>query len=162
MKNNFSQKILNAIVNLGISITFILLLATPLITTAFFKSQFSLLEHNLVINVVVCIYLCAIPYVIALFKLKKLCILIKKNNAFFMDSVKSLKVISICSFSEIIIFSGCITYLKHSVEFFQYIVLGGPIVIVTFISLIIGFLCLVLSQLFEIAIKIKDENDKTI
>ena len=162
MKNNFSQKSLNAIVNLGICITFILLLATPLITTAFFKSQFSLLESNLVINVVVCIYLFSIPYVIALFKLKKLCILIKKNHPFSMDSIKSLKVISICSFSEIIIFTGCITYLKHSVDFFKYAIIGGPIIIVTFISLIIGFLFLVLCQLFEIVIKIKDENDKTI
>lgn len=162
MKNNFSQKSLNAIVNLGICITFILLLATPLITTAFFKSQFSLLESNLVINVVVCIYLFSIPYVIALFKLKKLCILIKKNNPFSMDSIKSLKVISICSFSEIIIFTGCITYLKHSVDFFKYTIIGGPIIIVTFISLIIGFLFLVLCQLFEIVIKIKEENDKTI
>ncbi|MBU3088098.1 DUF2975 domain-containing protein [Clostridium gasigenes] len=162
MKNNFSQKSLNAIVNLGICITFILLLATPLITTAFFKSQFSLLESNLVINVVVCIYLFSIPYVIALFKLKKLCILIKKNQPFSMDSIKSLKVISICSFSEIIIFTGCITYLKHSVDFFKCAIIGGPIIIVTFISLIIGFLFLVLCQLFEIVIKIKDENDKTI
>ena len=162
MKNNFIQKTLNMIVILGISITCILLLGTPFITAAFFKSQFSILDHNLVINFVVCIYLCAIPYVIALFKLKKLCSLVVKNNPFSIDSVKSLKIISICSFSEIIIFIGCVTYLKHSLEFFEYAVFGGPIIVVIFISVTIGFLCLVLSQLFEIAIKIKDENDKTI
>lgn len=162
MKNNSSSKILNMVVTFGISITCILLLGTPLITTAFFKSQFSLLDNGLVISVTICIYLCAIPYVISLFKLKKLSSLVIKNNPFSIESVKSLKVISICSFSEIIIFIGCVKYLEHSVEFFKYIVLGGPIIVVSFICVTIGFLCLVLSQLFEIAIQIKEENDKTI
>ncbi len=79
-----------------------------------------------------------------------------------METVKSLKVISICSFSEIIIFVESVNYLKHSVEFFKYTVWGAPILALTIICLTIGFLCLVLSQLFEIAIEIKYENDKTI
>ncbi|CAH2215408.1 DUF2975 domain-containing protein [Tepidibacter aestuarii] len=162
MKNNFNSKILNMIVILGISITCILLLGTGFITTAFFKSQFSLIDHSLVISVTICIYLCAIPYIIALFGLKRLCSLVVKNNPFSMQIVKSLKVISICSFSEIIIFIGCVNYLKHSVEFFKYTVWGAPIIALTIICLTIGFLCLVLSQLFKIAIKIKEENDKTI
>ncbi len=162
MKTNFNPKILNLIVVLGISLTCILLLGTPLITTAFLKSQFSLLDHNLVMIFTICIYLCAIPYVIALFKLKKLCALVVKNNPFSIESVKSLKVISICSFSEILIFIGCTKYLDYSVERFKNIPLGFPIIILTVICLTIGFLCLVLSQLFEIAINIKDENDKTI
>lgn len=162
MKNNLNPKILNMVVTLGIAITCILLLGTPLITTAFFKSQFFLLDHSLVMIVTTCIYLCAIPYVISLFKLKKLSNLVVKNNPFSIESVKSLKVISICSFSEIIIFIICLKYLKHSVEFFKYTVLGGPIIVVAFICITIGFSCLVLSELFNIAIKIKEENDKTI
>jgi len=162
MKNNSSPKILNIIVTLGISITCVLLLGTPLIITAFFKSQISQLDHNLIMAVTICIYLCAVPYVISLFKLRKLCKLVVKNNPFSIESVISLKVISICSFSEIIIFIGCLKYLEHSIEFFKYIVLGVPIIIVTFICVTIGLLCVVLSQLFEKAIKIKEENDKTI
>lgn len=162
MKNNFNPKILNTVVTIGISITLILLLATPFITTAFFKSQFSLLDNRLVTVVAACVYLCATPYVIALFKLKKLSSLVLKNNPFSIESVDSLKVISICSFSEIIIFIACTKYLTHSVEFFKYTVLGGPIIVVTFICVTIGFFCLVLSELFNIAIKIKEENDKTI
>ncbi len=162
MKNNSNPKILSMILTLGISITCILILGTPLIATAFFKSQFALLDHSLVTVVTTCIYLCAVPYVISLLKLKKLCSLVVKNNPFSIESVKSLNVISICSFSEIIIFIGCVKYLEHSVEFFKYIIFGGPIIVVTFICVTIGFLCLVLSQLFEIAIQIKEENDKTI
>lgn len=162
MKSSFSPKMLNTIATLGIIITCILLLGIPLITTAFFKSQFFLLDHNLVMTVTVCIYLCAIPYVIALFKLRKLSGLVVKNNPFSRESVESLKVIAICAFSEIIIFIGCLNYLKYFVEFFKYIVPGGPIILVTFICALIGFLCLVLSQLFETAIEIKEENEWTI
>lgn len=162
MKNNFNPKILNTVVTIGISITLILLLATPFITTAFFKSQFSLLDSRLVTAVAACVYLCATPYVIALFKLKNLSSLVLKNNPFSIESVDSLKVISICSFSEIIIFIACTKYLTNSVEFFKYTILGGPIIVVTFICVTIGFFCIVLSELFNIAIKIKEENDKTI
>ena len=35
-------------------------------------------------------------------------------------------------------------------------------IIVSFVSLAIGFLSLVLSKLFDMAIEIKEENDKTI
>jgi len=162
MKKISFPKVLHMIVILGITLTCIVLLGTGALVTAFFKSQFSLLDGKLVMIVTTCVYLCAIPYVIALFKLKKLSSLVVKNNPFSKESVKSLKVISICAFSEIIIFIGCTSYLKHSVEFFKYIVLGGPYIVLTFLCLTIGLLCLVLSQLFEIAIEIKEENDKTI
>ena len=53
-------------------------------------------------------------------------------------------------------------YLDYSIEGFNNIPLGFPIVALTIICMTIGLLCLVLSQLFEIAIEIKEENDKTI
>ncbi|MGB3368810.1 MAG: DUF2975 domain-containing protein [Acidaminobacteraceae bacterium] len=162
MNSKSVSKILNILVILAIVITSSLILMTPFIVAAFFKSQFSLLDNKLVIKVTIFIYLSAIPYLIALVKLKKLSSLIVNNNPFSIESVKSLKMISICSFSEIIIFATYINYLKQTTDFFSYIVLGGPIILVTFICVTIGFLCLVLSQLFEIAIEIKEENDKTI
>lgn len=162
MKTNFNPKILNIIVILGISITCILVFGTPFIVAAFLKSQFSILDHDLVTTISAYLYLLEAPYVIALFKLKKLCSLVVKNNPFSIETVKSLKAISICAFSELIIFIGCEKYLDYSVEGFKNIPLGFPIVALTIICLTIGFLCVVLSQLFEIAIEIKDENDKTI
>ncbi|MEJ8554212.1 DUF2975 domain-containing protein [Tepidibacter sp. Z1-5] len=162
MKNNFSPKILNIIVTLGVSITCILFLGTPPIVTAFLKSQFSLLDHGLVMTISSYLYLLEAPYVIALFKLKKLSSLVVKNNPFSIESVKSLKVISICSFSELILVIGCKAYLTHSVKDFNNIPLAFPMLALTVVCLTIGFLCLVLSQLFEIAIEIKEENDKTI
>lgn len=162
VKKKFIPKILNTIVVLGISITCILILANPLIITAFLKSQYSLLNHEIVITISTCIYFLGVPYIIALFKLKKLCGLVVKNNPFSIESVKSLKIISMCSFSELLIIIGCEKYLDYSVKGFKNIPLGFPIAALTIICLTIGFLCIVLSQLFEMAIKIKEENDETI
>lgn len=162
MEKSLNYKILNCLVFLGLFITILMLFATPLVTTAFLKSRFSLIDTNLVIKISICIYICAVPYVMAIFNLKKICKLIAENNAFSLNIVDHLKVISFCSFSEIIIFIIGATYVKHSTVFFKNALLFGPIFIVTFIGLTIGFLFLVLSQLFKIFIEIKDENDKTI
>ncbi|WP_346930173.1 DUF2975 domain-containing protein [Clostridium sp.] len=162
MKKSLNYRILNFLVFLGLFITILMLFATPLITTAFLKSRFSLLDTNLVIKISICIYLCAIPYMIAIFNLKKICKLVTENNVFSLKIVNYLKVISFCSFSEIIIFIISATYLKHSTVFLNNALLLGPIFIVIFIGVTIGFLFLVLSQLFKIFIEIKDENDKTI
>ncbi|SHK05645.1 Protein of unknown function [Clostridium amylolyticum] len=162
MRKNFIPKILNAIVILGISITCILYLINPLIVKDFLKSRYSISDYRMVITISTCIYLLGVPYIIALFKLRELCGLVVKNNPFSIESVKSLKVISMCCFSELIFIIGCEKYLDYSMEGFKYIPTGLPIAALTIICLTIGLLCIVLSQLFEIAIKIKEENDETI
>ncbi|MEI5907943.1 DUF2975 domain-containing protein [Bacillus spongiae] len=154
--------ILNFTLVMGILITLMLLLGTPLILTAFFKSQYQLLDQNLVWIVTICIYLCAAPYVLSLFKLRKIAGLVVKRKPFSNENVKALKVIAVSSFSEIVIFIGCVSYLKLSVNFFKDVLLAGPLLIVIFICVTIGLLCLVLAQLLEVAINIKEENDKTI
>lgn len=162
MKKLTSPAALKLILMFGIIITLILLIGTPMIVTAFFKSQYGLLDQALMLSVSACIYICAVPYVISLFKLKKLANLVVENTPFSSESVKSLKVIAICSFSEVILFITCVSSLKYSVAFFQYTVFGGPIIVVTFICITIGLLCSVLARLFEVAIEIKTENDQTI
>jgi len=162
MEKSLNYKILNFLVFLALFIAILMLFAAPLITATFLKSRFSLLNTNLVIKVSICIYICAVPYFIAIFNLNKICKLVAENNAFSLDIANYLKVISFCSFSEIIIFIIGATYVKHSTVFFKNALLLGPIFIVTFIGLAIGVLFLVISQLFKIFIEIKDENDKTI
>nr|WP_246579358.1 DUF2975 domain-containing protein [Alkaliphilus flagellatus] len=153
---------LNIIVTLGITLTLLALLATPLVLTAFFKSALSVLNQDLVMTITICIYICAAPYMIALFNLKKLSKLVVKNNPFSPDTAKSLKIISLCAFSEILLFNGCSIYLMYYHDIFLYALSIIPMILVTFISLAIGFLSLTLSHLFDQATRIKDENDKTI
>lgn len=149
MEKTINAKILNILVTLGIILTLLGLIATPLITTAFFKS--ALLQPNspLIIVIVACIYLCSVPYVIALIKLRKICNLIGENDLFSIDATKSLRIISICAFSEIILFDGCAIYLLCIYDVFLYALSIMPIILVTFISLVIGFIALSSAQFLE-------------
>ncbi|HAK42842.1 MAG TPA: DUF2975 domain-containing protein [Clostridium sp.] len=149
MEKTIGSKILNILVVLGILLTLLGLLGTPLITTAFFKSAFSQPNSPLIIVIVSCIYLCAIPYIIALLKLKKLCKLIGENDLFSIDATKSLRTISICAFSEIILFNGCSAYLIYVHDMFLYALSIVSMIIITFISLVIGFLALVSAHFLE-------------
>jgi len=162
MRKKISPQIINMLVIVGIALTLLVLLATPLVLTAFLKSAFSILDQGLVTAITSCIYLCAVPYLIALFQLKKICSIIVRNNPFTFDAAKALKIISICAFSEIVLFIGCSIYLVYAHDMFLYAMTIIPMIIVTFISLAIGFLSLTLSQLFEQATRMKEENDQTI
>ena len=73
MKKDYSSNILNSIVVIGIILTLIALLAMPLILTAMLKSGLGIVGSSLPMNISIVIYICAAPYVIALFILKKLC-----------------------------------------------------------------------------------------
>ncbi|MDZ4993822.1 DUF2975 domain-containing protein [Clostridium perfringens] len=162
MKSNITSKILDYVVAIGIILTILLLIGTPLLLAALFKSHFSMIDSRLIWTVTICIYICAIPYVLALFKVKTICHLIKKENPFSFKIVKSLQVICICSFTEIITFSLTSIYLKYSIDFFEKTIIVLPILIISFICVTIGLLCMVLAKLFERFIEIKEENDKTI
>ena len=162
MKKDFSSKILNNIVLVGISLTLLLLLFIPLGLTAVFKSGLGVVESNMPMIISIGIYICAVPYVYALVQLKKLCGLVAQKEPFSRDIPVYLKKISICAFSEIVIFNLVVIVLSYFFNLYLYALTILPAVIVSFVSLAIGFLSMVLGKLFEMAIDIKEENDKTI
>ena len=162
MDKHTSSKILNNIILIGILLTLALLLFIPLGITATFKSGLGVVGSNIPTVISIGIYICAIPYVIALFSLKKLCNLIEKKEPFSWNIPKHLKTISICAFSEILIFNLVQIALYYFFDIYLYALTIIPIIVVSFVSLAIGFLSMVLGQLFTMAIEIKDENDKTI
>ncbi|MCU9809280.1 DUF2975 domain-containing protein [Paraclostridium sp. AKS46] len=73
-----------------------------------------------------------------------------------------LKSIAICAFSEILIFNVVQLFLCYLFNVYLYALNIIPAILVSFISLAIGFLSLVLGRLYTMAIEIKEENDKTI
>lgn len=81
MKNNYS-KILNIIVSVGIVLTLITLSALPFILGAYSKNAAINLESKYVTTITMGIYICAIPYVVALVssKLFEMTIDIKDEN----------------------------------------------------------------------------------
>ncbi|MEF9991772.1 MAG: DUF2975 domain-containing protein [Romboutsia sp.] len=162
MKKNFSSKILNYIVMLGIILTLLTLLAIPLLLTAIFKSNLGIVGSNMPVNIAIGVYICAIPYVVALFILKKLCKLIAIKQPFSRKIPLYLKQISICAFSEILIFNIVQLALYYIFDIYLYGLTIISVIVVSFVSLSIGFLNIVLSKLFDMVIEIKEENDKTI
>ena len=162
MKKDYSSNILNSIVVIGIILTLIALLAMPLILTAMLKSGLGIVGSSLPMNISIVIYICAAPYVIALFILKKLCKIVAIKQPFSRDIPQYLKKISICAFSEILIYNIVQVLLYYIFDIYLYGLTIILAIIVSFVSLAIGFLSLVLSKLFDMAIEIKEENDKTI
>ncbi|MPM68709.1 hypothetical protein SDC9_115643 [bioreactor metagenome] len=162
MNKKSAENILDKIVLIGIILTIIMLLFTPLGITALFKSSFGLVNSKIPLNISIGIYICAIPYIIALVYLKKLCGLIAKKDPFSTNIPIYLKRISICAFSEVLILNIVQFGLYYLFDMYFYALTIVPSVIISFVALAIGFLSIVLSKLFEMAIEIKDENDKTI
>ncbi|MEG1311846.1 MAG: DUF2975 domain-containing protein [Romboutsia sp.] len=138
------------------------LLATPLILTAIIKSNLGIVKSNMAMNISIGIYICVIPYIVALFILKKLCKLISTKQPFSKKIPLYLKQISVCAFSEILIFNIVQLALYYIFDIYLYGITIMLVIVVSFVSLAIGFLSMVLSKLFEMVIEIKDENDKTI
>lgn len=160
---NFNSKILNLILIIGIVVTIALLVWLPFIVGAFIKvSMISKTGSNTFLILLISGYLLGIPYVIALFKLRRLVSLTMKDEAFSEKSIKILKVISILSFSEIIIFICCSNFMKYNIIEFHDALLVGPTVVIGFICITIGLLFAVLATVFSNARKIKIENDMTI
>lgn len=160
---NFSAKILNIILILGIVITIALLIWLPFIVGAFTKvAMINKTGNNSFMILLLSGYLLVIPYVIALFKLRKLVSLTMKNEAFSKKSINILKIISVLSFLEIILFIVCSNIMKYNIVEFHDALLIGPTAVVGFICIIIGLLFAVLATLFNNAREIKIENDMTI
>lgn len=162
MKKNYSSRILNNIVLVGIVLTLLLLLITPLGITAMFKSSLGIVNSNIPMIISIGVYICAVPYVYALVLLKKLCSLIAANEPFSKNIPVYLRKISLCAFSEIFIFNVVLIALFYFFDVYLYALTVIPAILVSFVSLAIGFLSVVLAKLFDMAIEIKDENDKTI
>lgn len=162
MRKDFNFKILDKIVLTGVVLTLVALLVLPWELPVLLKSKFGILDKNIPMIISVSTYICAIPYVWALILLKKLSGLVAKKDAFSASIPQYLKDISICSFSEILIFNIVQLGLYYLFDIYLGEITVILVVVVSFVSLAVGFLSLVLSKLFEIAIEIKDENDKTI
>lgn len=161
MKNNYS-KILNIIVLVGICLTLILLAGFPFILGALSKSSSMNVESKFIVIISLGIYICAVPYIIALFKLKRLCSHITSKNPFCESIPKLITNIAYCAFSEVFLFNimNILFYLIFDIYFYGITIL--LCILITFLSIAIGVFALVSSKLFEMTLDIKDENDRTI
>ncbi|MGL4452649.1 MAG: DUF2975 domain-containing protein [Sarcina sp.] len=163
MKKNFTASLLNIVLIIGIVITLLIAAGAPFLLAASFKVQQLPLNNNLMFYcVLTAFYICAIPYIIALFKLRTLASLVLKNLAFTQKTVSVLKTIAICSLSEIILFIICANIIKHMFIEFKDVLLTAPTVVIGFMCITIGLVFVTIAKLFKNAIEFKEENDMTI
>lgn len=156
MNKNFSSTILNNIVSIGIFITLILFLLIPLLFNYFFKNTLGLVGGNISLFVSTGVYICIIPYLIALITLKKLCSLIYNKNPFSRETTYLLKTISLCAFSEFFVFNIVQLSLCNLFDIYLYSINVIPTVLISFISLFIGLFSLVLCNINSKILKIKN------
>ncbi|UOW69688.1 DUF2975 domain-containing protein [Paraclostridium bifermentans] len=156
MNKNFSSTILNNIVSIGIFITLILFLLIPLLFDYFLKNTLGLVGGNISLFVSTGIYICIIPYLIALITLKKLCRLIYNKNPFSRETTYLLKTISLCAFSEFFVFNIVQLSLCNLFDIYLYSINVIPTVLISFISLFIGLFSLVLCNINSKILKIKN------
>lgn len=162
MKEKISSKLLNGLVIVGIVLTILALIATPLVITALLKtSNRELLGSNMVLILTGCIYVCATPYLVALFKLKSICRLLCSQNSFSPKIAKEFQIIAICAFSEAVLFILAELFLYFDRSLFLYALTIIPSIIVPFVSITAGFLSLIMSNIFKKAAEIKEEVDLT-
>ncbi|QUH19253.1 DUF2975 domain-containing protein [Alkaliphilus sp. B6464] len=106
------------------------------------------------------IYLTCIPFYLAIFKTFKLVKLIGKDGAFTEDACKSLRVITLCAISVIVLYIIGIFYLSIENALPPGLFLLGLIIIL--VASIISIFAAVLKALLIKVVEIKNENDFTI
>ncbi|MCR8842697.1 DUF2975 domain-containing protein [Paenibacillus sp. SC116] len=156
------MKVLHLVVMLGIALTLLALVATPLVMTAYFKSGLGITGTNLDTIISAAIFICAIPYVLALFDLKKVCKLIAADHAYSRKIPQSLKRISIYAASEVVIFNIVTFVLCYTYDMYLYALTVLPLIVISIIGASIALLSFVFSNLYKQVIEMKEEHEQTI
>lgn len=130
--------------------------------SAIFKSSFGVVDSSLPLIITAGIWVCAIPYVLALIYVKKLGHQLAIKQPFSSRIPSLLEKISWCAFSEIVIFVLVQIVWIVFFDLYLYALTVIPMIVVAFVSLTIGVGALVFKKLFEQAIVMKEEHDFTI
>lgn len=159
--NSKPLRFLNFFMIVGIAITIIVLALTPLVLTASLKHYHEFMEENpyAVMELTVTFYICVLPFLLALFKMKKICKKFKSGEFFSPAVSDGFRRIAIYAFADAAIIF--LVQFAPSVFFgsFLYALSIVPAFILPFICVTIGLLSLVMSIVFREASEIKAEND---
>lgn len=164
MKKSINSKILNGLIIFGIVLTIVALVGMPLVLTAALKvsgMEFDRSYSKIAISISILIYICAVPYVIALLKLKSICKALTGENSFALSIAEDFKIVGICAFVEAVTFIGANLILYFVYHIYLYALTIIPLFVVPFIAITLGFLFLTMSNVFKKASEIKEENDLT-
>jgi len=151
-------KILRYIVYAVMAITVILMILIPQYIKAFSVHFLGFASFALSTSVVVYVYLCCIPFLTALYMVKKICDLILNNNPFSVYTLHCLSLIVLCCYIEaginllaIILFPIFLDYQIYALGFLIIGICGSVAVFAT-----------VLKELLKSAMRLREENELTI
>lgn len=151
-------KALRIIVYIAMGLTALLMVFVPRIIHSYLFYQLYASENSLYTAMIVYVYLCCVPFLLALFSVKRLCDVISNGNSFSEHSLKQLSHIVWCCYAE-----AAVNLL--AALFFTLVYRVG---IFTMSLLIIGIcgtiaiFATVLKELVKSAIRIREENELTI
>jgi hypothetical protein len=150
MKRSFWLYLMNVLVILFIVIMGLTLITLPFIVDKYAELTGKIIDNSLLVKIF--LYLSAVPFTVLLIMVKKLVNNILRKDPFSQSSITALNIISICAFSDFILYAfGTAFLLKDLIS-----------LVFTIAAFMIGITSLILSQLVKSAIAIKQENDLTI
>lgn len=152
---------LNVFMVIGIALTVFAMAITPLVLTASLKQYHEFMEENpyAVFALTLAFYACVMPFLLGLFKLKKICKCFKKGDFFAPEISEGFRKIAVYAFVDAaIIFT---VQVAPSIFFgaFMYALTVIPAFVFPFVCITIGLLSLVMAIVFREATEIKVENE---
>jgi len=151
LKNMLFRKLLYIISVLSVVITIIAGAILPNIVN-WYLSNISSIGLEIGGSVKVFLYITYIPFLLILISVMKLSGKLLKGSPFCKESIKDLKIISICSFIAFIV------YLIGSVFIYKNLIC----VIITFATMMVFIISSVVRELINNGIELQEENDLTI
>lgn len=113
-------------------------------------------------NILLGLYVPAIPFFIALYQAIKLLDYIEKNQAFTELSVRALKNIKYCAMIISILFASGMPYIYYVADRDDAPGVVAIGLIIIFASFVIAIAAALFQKLFQNAVDIKSENDLTV
>ncbi|MBQ9832845.1 MAG: DUF2975 domain-containing protein [Clostridia bacterium] len=156
MKGTIKAKLLNAFVIIGIVLTFLLIAVMSVLGFGWMVKLYAsdyCREYWCVAGGMVSMYLCAIPFAVALFELKKITKCLRDDEIFSMKVSRTLKNIAVCAFIETAVCAAVTAFLMTCTTAWVFM----PII--AFVAAAIGLLAICMAEVFERAAKMKEEND---
>lgn len=149
MRNMFFRKILY-----GISVLSLILTALGGVTLPSLANWYSKYTDVGIVKMeaLMFIYATMVPFIVILFSVIKLSKNLLKCKSFSKDNLRSLNIISICSFIDFII------YLIGTIFIFRNL----ACFILTFATLMVFLMSYIIKELINNGIELQDENDLTI
>ena len=150
-------KALRIIVYSAMALTLLLMLFVPTLVDGHLYLVMGIVSGQLLTITITYVYICCLPFLFALFSVKKICDLISRGESFSVKSVKQLSIIVWCCYIE-----AFISVLLIVISLVLFDVMFSLSFVVIGICGAVAIFATVLKELVKSAIRMREENELTI